>query len=295
MEVIDFNNQENQRYRLSGDAEIALTRSTCDFDLMSKDNLMLKGCCLILIESGKSSFLVSGEECKVEEGEIVFVNYGQRISDIMVSANFQFRAFFMSLEFTEKLVSRINLNWRLRSGMMLYKYAKSTLNEAEISSIQLYYDLLDSKRTYMPHEKQEIDALCAAFGYYTIDVVTGHGLFDIDGVENTTCERNVIEQHFERFMHLLVDSPTIERKVNVYAEKLCITPKYLNIICHKAVQQTPSALIDKEITQRATKMLNENTYSIKQIAQQLGFNNQSHFGTFMRRMTGKSPNQLKGE
>lgn len=290
MEVISLANKLAQPHILTNEVGIAITRTYTDLNFLSHDDLLVEGCCIILIEEGRTSMTISSEACTVEAGELLYINNGQNISDIMISADLQFRAFFLSLELAGTLASRINLNWKIRSGMMLSKYHKATLTQSEISTICLYYDMLDSKRTPTIHQHNEIVALCSAFCYCTLDIMTSHSP---STNTQTTTDYSITEQHFNRFMNLLLNDDTIHHKVSIYAEKLCITPKYLNIICQKAVHQTPSELIEKEITLRATKLLHDNTLSIKQISQQLGFNNQSHFGSFIRRITGTSPQHIR--
>ena len=293
MEIISLDNPKAQDKRLSNELDIALTRNTRDFDQLMHENIVLEGCCIILIEEGKANFKISGEECATEAGELVFINNGQSITDVMISTSLEFRAFLLSVDYSNSIASMINMSWKLRSEMMLSKYCIIKVGESEMRNIGLYYDLLDSKRQQTPHQQQEIKALCSAFSYFMLDLIAKHEMFVSQDIEKTTVEYDVTEQHFSKFMQLIYDNPTIEHKVKVYADKLCITPKYLNIICKKAVNQKPSDIIEKEITQRAIKMLKENDLNIKQIAQQLGFSNQSHFGTFMRRVTGQSPLDIR--
>jgi len=176
--------------------------------------------------------------------------------------------------------------------MMSTPYLKISVSEEEMLTLCLYYDLLDKKRQQTSHQQEGIDALCDAFGYEMLDIIEHHGLLSHPD-QPDAIEYSAIQQHFNRFMQLLVDSKHIERKVNWYATQLCITPKYLNTICQQVAQQTPSSIIERELTERAIQLLKENKLSIKQISSQMGFNNQSHFGTFLRRTTGKSPQQIR--
>jgi AraC-like DNA-binding protein len=57
----------------------------------------------------------------------------------------------------------------------------------------------------------------------------------------------------------------------------------------QTVGMTASACIEHAITQRAQTLLYTTTLSVQEIADQLGFQNQSHFGTFFKRHTGLSP------
>jgi len=295
MEIISLDSQLGQQHKLSEYKGIALTHDITELNCLMQESLLLNGIGIFYISKGKASFCVTKETCMVQEGELVFINHGQEISDIMISANMQFCAFFLSVEFMESLASRLNLEWTLRNGMVYFKHLKIALTESEQRNICLYYELLDSKRQQTRHQQQSIDALCEAFGYEILDLMDNHGQLSEEELQQMGSDYGAAQQHFKQFTYLLLNNKRIERKVSWYASQLCITPKYLNIICQQITQQSPSSLIEKEITQRAIFLLREKQLSIKQIAEYLGFNNQSHFGTFFRRQTGLSPQNFRNE
>lgn len=292
MEIIGIDKPIAGEARLSENLGIALTRDNSGLEELANEVLMLEGICLVLIENGKATFQINGKDETVMAGEMLFLNYQQSISDIMVSANMQFRAFLISREFLQTLIGRINLIWSLRGDLLKTSYIKISLSDEDIQTVCQYYDLLDKKRKKTAHQQQGIDSLCESFGYEMLDIIENNeAIQDIKKLDQT--EYSSIQQHFNRFMQMLLASEQIGHKVNWYAEKLCITPKYLNIICQQSVQKSPSLLIEQELTNRALKLINENKLSIKQISEQLGFSSQSNFGTFLRRVTGKSPQQLR--
>jgi len=294
MEIINIETGPGIERRLSEYQGIALTDNISDMECITEsETLLLQGVCMVYVESGKASFSIAGQEERVEAGELICINFGQRISDILYSSGMQFRAFFLNLEFLNSLVTRLNIGWNLRSDMMQMTHLKIQLEEKEAKNVLIYYDLLDDKRQQTRHQQQGIDALCDAFGYEMLDLLEKRNLLGPQAQLQKNSDRSAMQQHFDRFMTLLMNDGPIERKVNWYASQLCITPKYLNMICQSIMQQSPSDLIEKELSQRAIQMLRESTLSIKEISQQLGFNNQSHFGTFMRRDTGKSPQQIR--
>jgi AraC-like DNA-binding protein len=81
--------------------------------------------------------------------------------------------------------------------------------------------------------------------------------------------------------------------VNGYAELLHITPKYFSSICKKLSGKTANEIIKEETIKQAKILLHDNSLSIKQVADQLSFTNQSHFGTYFHRYTGMSPQQFR--
>lgn len=293
MEIVNIKSGKGVERCLNDQMGIALTHNIADLEDFTASDVQIEGFVMAYIEEGKAQFNIGGEECRTESGEIILINNGQQISDIMVSSKMIFCAFFLNPEFMLSLASRLTLNWSLRTDMMQFKFMKIKINEHEARNIRLYYDLLDSKRQQTRHQQEGIDALCRAFGYEMLDLMERHEIIARGEQREQVCDHSAMQLHFNKFMELLVERQEIEHKVNWYATQLCITPKYLNMICQKLAQKSPSTIIDEEITQRALRLLRESQYSIKQISQQLGFNNQSHFGTFMRHSIGKSPQQIR--
>ena len=293
MKIINIDTGSVEQTRLSEQSGIALTRDTSYLTNLMNQEFLVEGISLVLIESGCASFTIQSDECHIEAGEIIIVNYGQCVKNMMVSPTFQFRAFFLSREFFESLLTRLELNWSLRSGIFFFSHLKYHPSEGEFDILCRYYDLLNSKRLQTRQQQLGIDALCEAFGYEILDQMEMHGYLS----NNTAAVRQGIHdashQHFESFMNMLITDQVVDRMVSHYADRLNISSKYLNLICHQVTQLNPSELISRELMQRATKMLHDSSLSIKQISHQLGFANQSHFGTFIRRMTGMSPLQIR--
>ena len=92
-----------------------------------------------------------------------------------------------------------------------------------------------------------------------------------------------------RFMHLVDLYCDKHHNLEWYAEQLCLTTRYVANTVKETLGMTASSCIEQALTQRAKTLLCTTTLSIQEIADQLGFQNQSHFGTFFKRHTGSSP------
>ena len=92
-----------------------------------------------------------------------------------------------------------------------------------------------------------------------------------------------------RFMHLLDLYCDKHHNLDWYAEQLCLSTRYVANTVKETLGMTASACIEHALTRRAKTLLCTTTLSIQEIADQLGFQNQSHFGTFFKRQTSLSP------
>ena len=92
---------------------------------------------------------------------------------------------------------------------------------------------------------------------------------------------------------LLAKSNGTQRSVKDYADELYVSPKYLTSICRKHEGKTASDLITFNTVGHIKQMLLYSTLSIKEIALQLGFDNLSFFGKYVKKHLGHSPNNYR--
>ncbi|MBQ2073918.1 MAG: AraC family transcriptional regulator, partial [Bacteroidaceae bacterium] len=78
-----------------------------------------------------------------------------------------------------------------------------------------------------------------------------------------------------------------------YAKRLHITPKYFSTVCKQVSGCTAGEIVNEHVLRKAKMLLRQPSLSIKQIASRMGFRNASHFGTWVRRNTGMSPQALR--
>lgn len=103
---------------------------------------------------------------------------------------------------------------------------------------------------------------------------------------------NEPSRKLDTFMQLmqLIDRHYIsERSVSFYADRLCLSPKYLTSLVKSVSGCTVQQLVFKAITKKAISLISTTDKSIKEIADLLNFPNSSAFGTFFKKQVGVSP------
>lgn len=98
-------------------------------------------------------------------------------------------------------------------------------------------------------------------------------------------------QLFERFMDALTHYHQQERTVQFYADKLCITPKYLSMVVKNYSGKSPSDWICDYVIAEAKSLLHYSHLSAQEVAFRLNFPSQSAFGKFFKQKTGYSPRE----
>jgi AraC-like DNA-binding protein len=117
-------------------------------------------------------------------------------------------------------------------------------------------------------------------------------------------QRSIIEQSYKhskqegmisRFIQLLINHCKTESEVTFYSQKLCITPEYLTRIIKSFSGKPVSVWIQQARISEAKVLLRKPNSSVYQVAEELCFSDQSAFGKFFKKHTGKSPAEYQKE
>ena len=152
-----------------------------------------------------------------------------------------------------------------------------------------YYDLLVFKMDHpeMNFGSQTMRDIIRCFAYDLLSNINKH----IDQDSDDMLRQG--DRIFRRFMLLLADNTSVNRSVKSYADELCVSPKYLTSVCRKHSDNTASELIATAVISRIKQLLLYSDMSIKEIATEMGFDNLSFFGKYVRKHLGLSPNNYR--
>ncbi len=103
------------------------------------------------------------------------------------------------------------------------------------------------------------------------------------------------EKIFYQFIKEVEENFRKERSVLFYADKLCLTPKYISTLVHEVSGRTPSDWIKVFVLLEAKALLKSTNFTIQQISDQLNFPTQSYFGRYFKNNTGMSPKQYRNK
>lgn len=113
--------------------------------------------------------------------------------------------------------------------------------------------------------------------------------------ENKESKNTHQEEIFQRFIDLVNEHCKTERRVDYYANKLCLTPRYLNTVIRQISGQTVMDWIDQAIVLEAKVMLKHSNALIFEISDKLNFPNPSFFCKFFKKKVGMTPKTYQKE
>lgn len=102
-----------------------------------------------------------------------------------------------------------------------------------------------------------------------------------------------LNQLYLQFHMLLDETHAGQRQVRWYADKMNITPSYLNVICKHVVGKAPQQIINDIVIQEVKQRLLSSDESIKEVAFFMHFSSESSFSKFFRAQTGMSPTEFR--
>lgn len=249
--------------------------------------IWMKATSVIMCRKGKGSIYIDNTLYNINENDILLCRPNTILEHGLVSIDFECYGFLLSPQYIGQLFL-IPSGWD--AALFLKDNPVLSLNEKETQTFRQYYELIRNKLTGAPqiHKKELIDALLQAFIYEFHDSLERF-------VKLKQPSYSSAETLFKSFMNLLTSSYPKERTVLFYADKLCVTPKYLSHICKTIIQHTASELINHYVIQDVKYILKRTDKSIKEITNELNFPNISFFGKYTKRHLGMSPKQYRAQ
>lgn len=117
-----------------------------------------------------------------------------------------------------------------------------------------------------------------------------------DSDEGKPVEKSSRRQEiYTQFIEEVRKSYMRERSISYYADKLCVTSKYLSQVVYKVSGRFAGDWITDFVILEAKALLKSRKYTVQQIADKLNFANQSFFGKYFKDKVGCSPSEYQKE
>ncbi len=239
-----------------------------------------------LCQKGTANLSVDTRNLEVHPGDLFFVSERHIIDYYTTSPDFECICFMVSTPFYHSFV----LNVKNVSSLLLFSRSNPvvTLTPDETKVFKNYYAAIrDKVGTTTHHYREElVKALMLAMFYDMSNVI-----WRVEQPDRKAQSRADII--FAKFINLLEQNFKKERFVNWYAKELCITPKYLSDVCKQVSKRTANDWIDSYVILELRVQLKNSTKSIKEIAEELNFPNQSFLGKYFKENVGMSPSEYR--
>ena len=178
----------------------------------------------------------------------------------------------------------------MQSVMHILANPVITMSQEEVDLMLRYYDLLIFKMDHpeMNFGRETVRDIIRCFAYDLLSNINKH--LSQDAGDDMLRQGDRV---FRRFMLMLAEDTSASRSVQSYADELCVSPKYLTSVCRKHSDYTASELIATSVISRIKQLLLYSDLSIKEVAAEMGFDNLSFFGKYVKKHLGLSPNNYR--
>ena len=243
---------------------------------------------LITLLKGTINIKVNLHDVEIRGGQTITMMPGCIFEGKSVSNDLRFCGMLIDKEFSETMRNSIGIKVDLTHRY--YNYRVHQFTDQALESYLQGYMLLrqELNRENYAYKKEVIQRFCEiavlknlSFNEQTKDM------------PELNKPLNRKEEIFHDFLSLLEKYYTQERSISFYADRMCLTPKYLSTIIKEVSGKHGMQWIDEYVSLEAKALLRNSSLSVKQVSDQLNFPSQSMFGRFFKKMTGYSPKQYK--
>ena len=258
----------------------------CSFPASLKKPFMINGAGLMVCRQGNFTFSLNMKVFSAQAGETVFIPEDSLFQVLSESEDLQLFIFIYQIEPIRDIignsVATMYLYMQLRTEPC---YVWNTGDEEEVLK---YMSLLDNTLHLYKNTFNENEQRLLLLGLtYRICSIYNRKLMNL---KTTVGHKHEI---FIRLIQLIDAHYTEERGVEFYADKLCLSPKYLSALSKSVCGFTVQELIFKSIIRKSISLLKNTQKNIQEIADFFNFPNASYFGTFFKKQTGMSPQQYR--
>ena len=186
---------------------------------------------------------------------------------------------------------RLDFNKLFNESMAVLDNPCLTLDGQELDLCRKYLDLAVEVLSSQVINKKEALGSLISLVFYVLGSIWSERISDARSSREASSSR--VKLVFDQFLQLVTDYHTSERGMAFYAQKLCLTPKYLSKLVKQASGRSAPDWIDSFVILEAKNMLKYSSRSIKEIVFALHFPNQSVFYKFFKAHTGMTPSEYR--
>lgn len=260
---------------------------TCDFPEILKKEYKVSGVGLIICLTGSFSFTINGRELEARVGQTLFIPDEVCFHVTGQSDDMEVSILFYQVDHIRDILNNSVFSMRFYSIFLAEPaYVWTTGEEGDLMEyVSLLRGMQEEKDSFFGRNERQLlllaltHRLCAIYHSYMLKdnrMVTGHK-HDI----------------FVRLIRLIDRYYTGQRSVDFYADKLCLSAKYLSTLSKSICGYTVQELVFKSIVRKSISLLESTDMSVQEIADFFNFPNASYFGTFFKKQTGKSPQHYR--
>lgn len=237
---------------------------------------------ILIVRKGQCHYSLNLMETDFREGDVVYIGRGSILQIGGMTEDFD----VTGVAFDD---SQLNLAFNSRPSSLFQQYASHRILHASKEEFDVFSRYMDAlwAITQLPYDTrrlagQSVGPLLALF-----ELCLDHQ--EERKPEQVSHRREV----FNRFVRLVNEHVHEAHTLDYYADRLCLTARYLGAIVKDISGETAKAWIDRSLVNKAKVMLRHTDRQVAQVADALGFPTSSFFCRYFREHTGSTPQEYR--
>lgn len=290
--------------KLSNATQIKIDEDVCFMDLRSDAHqerfdypCRLEGSVLVFCIKGSVKLSVNLNEYEIKDGELIVCTDGDIIhvekQAVLNTDDWHFVLLTMSREFASDL--RLDFKRILNEGIIPFRTPVIKISETAQDILSDHLKLIakvasEKGKMY----KDSIRSLISSM----VSVLVSQWFEEIDNLkpesaQETDTRSNHKRVVFEQFIKLVSENYSEHRMMAFYADKLCLSPKYLSKLVKSVSGKPAPEWIESYVMLEAKNLLRYSNMPIKEVVYRLNFPNQTSFYKYFKAHTGRTPTDYR--
>lgn len=236
---------------------------------------------------GSISFQLDKKSYCAEYPSCVIPSIGLPLEQVITSDNFRCICLLVEKSFVENHRPQIPYNIVGHLGMISNPVLPMLADEMEQCLLNIKQLQRQSNRKFHSFYENIMSHSFQAFVLDMYDIHLRQGEMELEDAPQAVIL-------MRRFAALLQQGLCrTQRQPSYYAERLCITPKYLNGVCQRVTHRSATYWIDYFTGTEIRQLMADSSLTLQDIADKMHFSSMSYFCRYCSRLFGKTPSQLR--
>lgn len=241
-----------------------------------------------LCTGGRCAFRFNGKEFELQEGDVMIVRRGKLIEDVRPDSKFCVTNVMVAAEFIAASTPARS-NYGVKGQLALFMNPVMHLDASQYALCRKDLDNIAFRLSQTDHHFRE-ELLMNAVQAMILD------FFDFHSHQYREQEVSVQSASImTRFLSMLENGDyRTHREVSWYADKLCITPKYLSQVSKEVSGCAANFWINRYTILDISRLLRDKSLSFVQISELFCFSSPAYFSRYVQRYLGTNPTEYRG-
>ncbi|MBQ7684019.1 MAG: helix-turn-helix domain-containing protein [Bacteroidaceae bacterium] len=243
--------------------------------------------CHAYCHEGCCTFTYSNKVFTLAAGDCLILRRGDLVESLHPTEDFRVSVIYVTPEFIE--ISTPQSNYGMKGSLALFQNPVMHLTPDQQKVCVLDFDYIQRRLAYSRHNFHR-DAMINAVQCMIIDFFDFHAQQNGLGEKITTQYAQVMQQ----FLELLERGDYRKnREIGYYADKLCVTTKYLSEVSKKVSGYAANYWINRYTALDISRQLRYRNKTLTELTDLYGFSSPSYFTRYVQKFLGVSPSDLR--